>query len=82
MSQMVSTILANVAALNGTTPFLDSTSEFAIAQSYSDVGEPVPQICFGIDLFQFTQGLLELGDAFAAAAATVTLWGLISDVCN
>jgi hypothetical protein len=38
MSQMVSTILANVAALNGTQPFLDSTSEFAIAQSYSDVG--------------------------------------------
>lgn len=37
MSQMVSTVLANVAALNGTTPFLDSTSEFAIAQSYSDV---------------------------------------------
>ena len=73
MGRMVSTILANVAALNGTKPFLDSNSRFAIAQSYSDVNMDLARSWKLADLFQYTQGLLELCDAFTAAAGTVTL---------
>jgi len=55
IDEMITTIIANIAAMEFTGNFTDQNSEFALAQSYSD----------------FVQGTLELCDAYTAAAATV-----------